>query len=128
MEDHSTIVRALCERIRKLEDTVMKYKLRITELNCIVEGLDDGARYVVLPENSLAPTLTIAPDTSSDSSTVSSSLAPLASEPAVETKKAGRPLKDGVDEARRARRQKYYREAKAKKAITESKPAESSNA
>jgi hypothetical protein len=124
MEDHSTIVRALCERIRKLEDTVMKYKLRITELNCIVEGLDDGARYVVLPENSLAPTLTIAPDTSSDSSTVSSSLAPLASEPAVETKKIGRPLKEGVDEKRRARRQRYYLKSKEKKATTDIKPNE----
>lgn len=125
MEDHSTIVRALCERIRKLEDIVLKYKVRITELNAIVEALDDGAKYCITsPEFHVAPTLSIIPDTSTEPSSTETSSVSLAPEPAVETKKVGRPLKDGVDEKRRARRQLYYLKRKEKKATTDVKPNE----
>jgi len=123
MEDHSTIVRALCERIRKLEDIVLKYKVRIAELDSIVEALDNGAKYCITnPEFHTAPTLSIIPDTSTEHSEASSvSLAP---QPAVETKKIGRPFKEGVDEKRRARRQRYYLKSKEKKATTDIKPNE----
>jgi hypothetical protein len=126
-ESH-TIVRALCERIRRLEDTNLRYKTQINELNAIIAALDDDARHCVveLTEDSKSdasgsdrPKLTIEPAPEPP--------APVPPpKPRKQTRKAGRPPKEGVSEAERERKRKWYAKKKAAATATENASNESS--
>jgi len=125
-ESH-TIVRALCERIRRLEEANLRYKTQINELNSVIIALENAS-------------LKTTPDQSDDGkSDASGSDRPkLTIEPAPEppapvpppkprkqTRKAGRPPKEGVSEAERERKRKWYAKKKAA-AATENTSNESS--
>jgi hypothetical protein len=125
-ENSHTIVRALCERIRRLEEVNLRYKTQINELNSVIIALENGALASVAEESedtkSVAsgtnrPTLTIEPATESPTPVPPT-------KPRKQTRKAGRPPKEGVSEAERERKRKWY--AKKKATATENPPSQSS--
>jgi len=123
MEDHSVVVRALCERIRKLEEQNLKLKTRIDELNSLIEAIDDGARYVTVEAATMRPTLNIVSDSDAPASESESTVV------APEPKTAGRPKKDGGNDKERERKRRWYEKKKlAKAAKAESKTELTSSA
>jgi hypothetical protein len=109
MEDHSVVVRALCERVRKLEEQNLKLKSRIDELNGVIEAIDDGARYITIDTATARPTLIVSNNEVPASESESTVVAP-------ESKTAGRPKKNGGNEKERERKRRWYEKKKAAKA------------
>lgn len=120
MEDHSVVVRALCERIRKLEEQNIKLKTRIDELNSLIEAIDDGARYITIETATARPTLVVSDSEALASESESTVVAP-------EPNTVGRPKKNGGNDKERERKRRWYEKKKAAKAAkAESKTEQTS--